>query len=940
MKKITGILLKIILGLILLILILIFTVPVIFKDKIKVKIEQVINESVNAKVNVEDYKLGFFRNFPNLTFTLDNVTVAGIDKFANDTLASFETLNLVFNLKSLFKKTGYEIKSVVIDKADINAIVLKDGSANWDIMKDTTDSVATEESPSQMKILLKKIEILNSSVSYVDHESDIQTYLDNVNSLMNGDLTENETNLGISLKAGKVTYIMEGIKYLNNATADTKINVLAKLDSMKFYLRDNYLLINGLKLNFAGMVEMPYADIGMDLTFNTDQTSFKSLLSLIPAVYSNDFKDLKATGEFTLNGSAKGIYSDSDSTLPDISLNLKVNNGLISYPSLPEQIKNINLKSAIIVDGKDMDKTTVKVDGFHMELAGNPFDMSFALRTPISDPDFNGSIVGKLDLSSLSKAIPMDSISLSGLISMSVSMAGRMSMIEKQNYASFKASGNMDISDMLISMTGYPEVKIREAGFEFSPAFAALKNAQLNIGKNSDFELNGRLENYIPYILKNDVIRGTLTLNSKLVDLTEIMSSISADTTEVKDTTSLAVINVPKNIDLDFNALIGQFDYGKIKVRNVRGYITVKDGIMSLRKTGMDLLGGKITMNADYDTRDSLKPFVKADLSMESLGIKDAFDNFNTIKMLAPTAKGINGRVGVKLTYSSLLGHDFMPVISTLSGGGRLQSNEVTLLESAVYKKMKETLKLGDNYSNTFKDINISFKIDNGRIYVSPFNTKVGNLKMNISGDQGIDQTINYIVKTEIPRSDLGSSINSLIDNLSAQASAFGFAFKPADLIKVNVKVTGTFLKPVVTPFFGNTSADSTKGVKESAKETIKEAVENKVDQAKEKARSEAELQADKIIKEAEDRGQQLKDEAAKAAEKIRQEADTQAQRIIKEAESKGALAKVAAQKAADAVKKEADKKATQLTKGADSQANKLLEEAKIKREELLNKIN
>ena len=33
------------------------------------------------------------------------------------------------------------------------------------------------------------------------------------------------------------------------------------LDSMKFYLRDNYLTINDLKMNFAGMVAMPEDDI-------------------------------------------------------------------------------------------------------------------------------------------------------------------------------------------------------------------------------------------------------------------------------------------------------------------------------------------------------------------------------------------------------------------------------------------------------------------------------------------------------------------------------------------------------------------------------------------------------------------------------------------------------------------------------------------------------
>ncbi len=262
----------------------------------------------------------------------------------------------------------------------------------------------------------------------------------------------------------------------------------------------------------------------------------------------------------------------------------------------------------------------------------------------------------------------------------------------------------------------------------------------------------------------------------------------------------------------------------------------------------MDLLGGRIAMNADYDTRDTLKPSVKADLNIQDLGVKDAFNTFNTIQMLAPTAKGINGKVGVKLNYSSLLGNDFMPVISTITGGGKLQSDEVTLVESVVFNTMKEVLKLGSNYSNTFRDLNISFKVNNGRIYVTPFNTKVGNIKMNISGDQGIDQTINYIIKTEIPRSDLGNSVNSLIDNLSAQASAFGIAIKPAEIMKINVKVTGTFLKPVVTPFFGNTPSDSTKGIKETAKEAVREVVTEKAEEVREKVKSEAELQADKVV--------------------------------------------------------------------------------------------
>jgi hypothetical protein len=943
MKKISGIVLKIFIGLVLLILLLLFTVPIIFKDKIRVKVEQVINESVNANVKFDDYSLGFFRNFPNLSFSMKNLSVVGIDKFSGDTLAGFGSFNLVFNLGSLFSKGGYEVKSIVMDKAVMNAIVLKDGSANWDIMKDTatTAPAEAESSSSSMKILLKRVAMLNSSISYIDHESDMQTWLKEVNFELSGDMTEVETDLKMSLNAGRFTFVMEGMKYLKNATLDSKIDLLANLDTYKFTFGENYLSINDLKVNFKGTVEMPGDDIKTDIEFNAPQTSFKSLLSLVPAVYMNDYKDLSATGNFTLSGYAKGVYSDADSTLPDIKLSMAVSDGLIKYPDLPEQVKNINIKSDVFVDGKDMDKTTVDVSKFHMELAGNPFDMNFSLRTPMSDPDFNGAMDGHLDLTALANAFPMDSISLSGIIDMSVKMAGKMSMLEKGQYDKFQASGNMKIKNMIVAMTGYPEVKINEAGFGFTPAFAEMTNANMNVGGKSDFTLTGKLENYIPYVLSNGTIKGNLSMKSKVVDASEIMSKMATDSTTVEDTTSLTVIQIPKNIDFDFNALIDEFIYDQIKGQKVKGHIIVKDGILSLREAGMNILNGTILMNADYDTRDSLKPVMKADFDMQNIGIKDAFNTFNTVQKLAPAAKGIDGKINAKLSYTSLLGSDMMPVLSSINGAGKLQSNQLTLLESGTFDKMKSLLKLGDKYSNTFNDVNISFRIADGRIFVSPFDVKTGNLKMNISGDQGLDQTINYLVKTEIPRTDLGSSVNSLIDNLASKAASYGIAYKPSDVLKVNVKVTGTFTKPEVAPFFGETSSTGEKagGAKETVKETVKQTVDNAVDKGKEKARAEAEAQGAKLVSEAEEKAQQLRDEAAKRAEQLRTEAAAQAQKVIDGAASKGTIAKMAAQKSADAINKTADTKATQLVQEADVQANKLVEEAKAQKQALIDKI-
>ena len=956
MKKTAGIIIKILLGFILVILVLLFTVPIIFKEQIRTKVTSAINESLNAKVRFSDYKLGFFRNFPNLSFSLEKMSVTGAGKFEGDTLAEFRSFDLVFNLMSLLSKSGYEVKSIKIDKANVNVIVLKNGSANWEITKPSVSnapvnsltpgttpapvSTSPSSSGSSLKILLRNLEIKNSSITYSDSSLLMDARIEDLNFKLAGSMTFKETILNMTLKSGATTVIIDGVKYLNKVKIDSKINMLAELDSMKFTMRDNYFSINDLKISLSGSVSMPGKDIKTDLHFGTDKASFKTFMSLVPSVYMKGYEDLKASGEFSLSGSAKGIYSDADSSLPDININFIIDNGLISYPALPEKLSNINVKANVFVDGKVLDRTTFNLEKFHFQLAGSPLDMTFFVKTPMSDPDFKGSVNGKIDLTALSKAFPMSGISLSGIIDMALSMAGKLSIIEKEQYESFSAKGTVGIKNMIYSIAGYPRVEIKDAALFFTPAYTRIESSNILVEGNSDFSITGDLGNYIPYILRNKTLKANLALHSNMTDVSSIMKAMSdSSQAPVQDTAGLAIIPVPKNIDFDFNALIEKLLYDNIKAEKVRGHIIARDGILSFRNTGMNILGGTISMNADYDTRDTLKPVMKADFDMQNIGVRDAFNTFNTVKKLAPAAKGIDGKISAKLTYVSLLGKDMMPVISTINGTGNLKSNEITLLESKTFDNIKEILKLGDKYGNTFKDINLSFKIADGRVFVSPFDIRTGNLKMNISGDQGLDQTLNYIVKTEIPRSDLGSSVNSFIDKLSAQASALGIKFKLADVIKVNVKVTGTFSKPLVAPYFGSTSAESTGGVKAAAQDAVKQTVDNTVDKAKEKARAEAEIQGNKLVKEAEERGQQIRDQAAKTAEDIQKEADNQAQKLIDDNATKGPIQKIAAQKGADNVKKNADKRATQLVQEADVQANKLVEEAKARKEEMINKI-
>lgn len=928
--RITGIIAG---SLVALILVAALLIPVLFKEKIKNMVEIEANKMLNANLNFKDYNLSLFKAFPNVSFSVKEVSITGKDRFEGDTLASLQSFSVVFNLGSIFSDSGYEVKSLIFNEPYINALVLKDGSANWDIMTEDTTAVAetpaaTEESASSFKLQMKEFRINNARIRYTDAESDMNADIKDLDFLLSGNMSASRSDLVMSLSAGSLTFGMEKVNYISSAKVEAKATVDALLDSMIFVLKDNFLKINDIKLAFSGKVAMPGDDIETDIKFNTPETSFKSLLSMVPAIYLEGFEALRTSGTFSLSGNVKGVYSSSDSTMPNAHIELIAENGMISYPDLPEKITAIGINAVVDYNGTDMDKTTVDVNKFHMELAGNPFDFALHLATPMSDPSFALTAIGKIDLAKLGKAVPLDSITLNGLIDMSMTMSGRMSMVEKEQYDKFKAEGKLGIKSMVVEMSDMPSISISEAAFIFTPAYSEMTQLKMKVGEKSDFSVHGRLENYIPYIFSDGIIAGNLTLESSMIDANNIMEKIPSDTAAVvEDTTALSVIVIPRNISFNFDASIKKLIYDKLEATNFKGNIIVKDGVVTLNNTGMQALGGTIKMNAVYDTRDTLKPFVKADMVMENIGVKDAFNTFNTVQKFAPAASGINGNISTTFKFESLLGKDMMPVISAMSGQGTLKSDQLELVESKTFDKIRSFVKLSDKYTSTFKNINASFTLKDGRVYIKPFDTKLGNIKMNVGGDQGLDQTMSFLVKTEIPRSDLGESVNSFVNSLASQASALGLTYKPSDIVKINMQVSGTFSDPVIKPVFGD------KGETGSPTSAVTSPIK---EMATEKVSETAKEQSDKILKEAEIQAQKVRDEAASAAKTIREQADVQGAKLIKEAEAKGTIATIAAKKTAEKLKTEADKKAAALETKANAEADKLLSDAKAKSDALL----
>jgi hypothetical protein len=272
-----------------------------------------------------------------------------------------------------------------------------------------------------------------------------------------------------------------------------------------------------------------------------------------------------------------------------------------------------------------------------------------------------------------------------------------------------------------------------------------------------------------------------------------------------------------------------------------------------------------------------------------------------------------------------------MPLIASMSGNGEINSESVQILESKTFDRIKSVLKMNQAYTNIVKDLRATFIINEGRLFVKPFDTKLGNIKLNLSGDQGLDQTINYLIKTEIPSAELGASAAALMGALSSQLAAFGVSVTPPEIIKVNLRVGGTFTDPVITPIFAG--GTGSQGVAGAVAETVTAAAAAVAEEVTQKVSDAAREQADRILKEAGEKADMLRREAESSAATIREEADLQGKKLVKDAEARGPIAVLSAKKAADALNKEADRRATQLVTEANAKADSLLAEAKTKAE-------
>ena len=795
-------------------------------------------------------------------------------------------------------------------------------------MKVTEEASLEEESASAFSFRLRKFSIKNGNITYLDMPGEMKVSLGGFNLFLGGNFSSGRTTFDLQTIANNLTYTSNGISYLNRVEAGLNASISADLENQIYSFQENEMLLNDLALRLDGQLDLSEVNPFVKIGFETVDNSFKSIISLIPSIYQNEFKVFQTEGTFSVSGRLDGHYIEADSIYPDLHLNLDVENAMASHSDYPASMEDIDIALELSLSGRNMDSSTVNIDNFSFKLSGNPFKTNLYVRTPVTNPEIKGLIIGRVNVSDFLGVLPFEGHIMSGNLDADLKFDFNMADVEEENYENIEARGRLYMQDFEWSNPDIPvPVFIEEGELLFSPSFLDLTKLDIKIG-SSDFHAEGKLDNYLLYYFKDQDLSGSFNLQSNLVDLNELIPESDQDSIQETDSTEVSTLVIPKNIDFNAFTSIDKLIQGNMELTDLNGRVLVNNGRLILDGLNMKLLQGVIQASGEYNTSDSLSPYLSMNVSAEKLDIPTAFNNFNTVQAFAPFAKNLNGMVSANLFYTGKMSKDLKPILNSISGEGKLQSKEVQILNSKAFDQLKKLTKLNKDFTNTFEDINTSFGIKDGRVVISPFDVKVGNIPANFSGDHGLDHTLNYLVKMQVPRKELGAGANALIDEMSKSASLLGIPFTPGEFIPVNLKITGSFLEPQVN-LLGAGAGNAGIPIKDVVKEGLKQEVEVQKEKLEKEIRNVASEEADKIIKQAESEVEKLKEVAAEAAEKIRKEGYAGAERVEKEAEGKGWVAENLAKKAASELKKEADKQAENVIREANEKAESILNEAR-----------
>jgi hypothetical protein len=840
--------------------------PFIYAEQIKEKIIEEVNKELNASVSIKEVDLSLFRSFPDLNVKLGDVALVGVNTFDGDTLFYANQVETSLNLKTWWKENSFQLKELEIKDAALHLLV-NDSLYNWDITKPSEDTSQVSFSSS-----FDEIKLHNGSFTYTDSAGKTIVEIEGIESTSNGAYADDVFDLNHRLKADRLLVVYDEIPYLNNfeiaGTATTHIDLLED----KYSFKENDFTLNQLPVKGNGFVQfVENDDMVFDLEFASEESTLAHFMSLIPALYKEDLKGTEISGKANLIGTYKGILSETSS--PGYSITSKITQGYLKYQNMPEALENLKVDLNVVSPDGLLDHTVIALNSMSFNLGNEPFMAQLMMKTLESNPFLEGKVDGRVDLGKMKALIQMEELEeLSGRLTSNLSFSGYLNALADANVSRFKAIGALDLSQAKLKTRDMPAVfNISTGEFNFTERHLDVEALSLKVGE-SDLYLKGQLKEIFPYLLSGEKLKGYLSLTSQNLNVADFTSESELE--QASTTKEVHPVLLPKNLTFSSDWNIDKLVYDNKTYSRILGSGQLQDGALNINQLSTEAFGGQLSLKGLFKSDRQSGPFTDLKLTVSNLDIAEVFKRVETLRILAPIAKYMNGKFSSTIDVSSFLNPDFSPRLDNLNCSGLVDFVNCKLQGNPVLDELGQ--RLNNQQLRSTIDINdllLKFGIQDGKINFNPFDLPIGETMLHMLGNVSLGKTIDFDGVLTVPKQLYEKDIQAYQQYIP-KTKWLDLEKTDFDHLNLALEIVGAIAKPQLKINYD--------GLKKSLKDQIKENITDQVDRRKKEVEDQAKRELEEAKERAalakkkaeEDARKRLEEEKRKLEEKARQEAD------------------------------------------------------------------
>lgn len=464
-------------------------------------------------------------------------------------------------------------------------------------------------------------------------------------------------------------------------------------------------------------------------------------------------EDIILKGIIDAKGSIKGTYEPKRKLFPVIDSEIKFVNGYIQFKRLPDlPIENIQIHTIIKSKRGSLSDLTIKVLPIDFRIAGEPFQLAASLYN-LNNLNYNVKSKGTLNISNLYKLFKIDGIDVRGKLLTSLFLSGLQSDALKGDFDKLKNGGRFEVDNITVSSDMFPKpLHIKKGVFKFYKEKMKFEKFEATYG-TSKFSMNGYLTNVIGYMLKGDTLKGNFDLQSPYMNVDEFM--MFADTKTSKTTTAntanAGVIQVPKDINITFNAIGDKIKYTEYNLENFTGNLVVANGAIDLKDTKFNLIGTNVGMNGTYKPTGYRSAEFSYNLKASEFDIQRAYKEITLFREMVSMAKDAYGTVSLDYSLKGKLNSSMFPVMKSLEGQGTLSLANISfkgfkLLGAIADKTDAKSLEKG-----SLSDVDIKSTIKDNVMTIERTKMKMAGFRPRFEGQVSLDGDLNIGFRLGLP---------------------------------------------------------------------------------------------------------------------------------------------------------------------------------------------